>query len=341
MLKKLIFTTLLASTFLPLALRAAAPGKSALPKDEIGIEQDLDEDDGSITITPAKNDGPLSPEPTIPAAQEPAPSYQPTKAYQGGVPDEARPSASVGEKTFDWSKHQNETEVAHPFAEKGLIRISKDKTYLYKVEESPQDRAADMHIGSFNPIHLSNPDQVGKRGATFEENYDQTSNPAVLFNYEWQMWRSAIGKFGVRIGSGIFVAQGNGHFVGDVNAAKTPREVFTFGLLPNALGVVYRMQMWHRQLIVPYAEGGGNLFTFAEFRDDNKSPKFGGSLGVYGVAGVALNLTYFDYLARIQLDREYGINACYLTIEYRTLVAVTKRYDMTSDFVNAGFLMEY
>lgn len=252
----------------------------------------------------------------------------------------SRPPSSSGERIFDWSKYPNDPkEVPHPFAEKGLLRITRDKEYVYKVNESSQSRAADFKVGIFNPVNLRNPDS--DQAAAFKDNYDQTQNPAIFFHYEWQLWPTPIGKWGLRTGGGLFAAQGNGHFASGTNAGLTPREVFTFLLVPVNVGAVYRLQIWHRQLFVPYAEGGGTLFGFSELRDDNKGPKFGGSLGAYFAGGVGLNLTYFDALSKINLDREYGINAVYLTVEYRGIVALLKRYDFSSDFVNAGFLMEF
>ena len=203
-----------------------------------------------------------------------------------------------------------------------------------------------LQIGVFDPKNLRNPDAPADSStASFDANYDQTSNPAVLLTKEWRMFEGALGKVAFRMGTGAFVAQGHGHFHKDggtpVNQDKTPMEVLTFIAMPNSAGVVYRLKFADRPLLVPYVEGGGIAFTFMEFRDDNKPPKFGGSLAGYGAAGLGLNLTWFDYLSRIRLDAEYGINAVYLTAEYRRIQAITTRFDFTSDFINAGFLMEY
>lgn len=257
---------------------------------------------------------------------------------------ESRPSAASGEKIFDWNQHKGETEVKHPYAEKGLIRIDRNKVYYYKVPESDAPRAMSMQFGVFNPTNLRNPETSSSSG-TFAANYDQTSNPAVILTREWRLFDGMLGKLGLRIGSGAFVAQGHGHFHSDSgtakNADKTPMEVLTFLAMPNSAGVVYRLKFSDRPLFVPYAEGGGTYFTFMEFRDDNKGPKFGGSLAAYAAAGLGLNLTWFDYLSRIRLDAEYGINAVYLTAEYRRIQAIQTKFDFTSDFINGGFLMEY
>ena len=125
----------------------------------------------------------------------------------------------------------------------------------------------------------------------FRRDLRLTDNPALMFDYEWQLWQTPIGKLGLRAGSGLYVAQGNGHFVHpSINPGKVPREVFTFVLVPANFGAIYRMQFWHRQLLVPYAEGGGTIFGFSEFRDDNKAPKWGGTFGAYFSGGVALKV---------------------------------------------------
>jgi hypothetical protein len=265
-------------------------------------------------------------------------------------PKTAKPSAAPGKRKkyqsndnviFDWSKHQNATEVPHPFVEKGLLRVTRDRTYIYRVSETEQKIATQIHIGPYNPENLEAPPNDDGFVSTFDDNYDQTDNPAVMLNWEWQLWRSPIGKWGATAGFGVYVAQGNGHFAGTKNTHLTPREIFTLAVVPVNLGVVYRLQIWNKQLFVPYGMGGGTLIGFSEFRDDGKPPKWGGSYAAYFGGGLALNLTYFDAISKIQLDREYGINAVYLTAEYRRFAGLSNNFDFSSDFANAGFLMEY
>lgn len=245
-------------------------------------------------------------------------------------------------KVFDWSKHQGESEVAHPFASKGLTRITKDLKYIYDVKESPQKYAVSAHFGMIDLSNLSNPEEGGQPSSSFADNYDSPTVPAVFIDYEWQLWRPGIGKLGLTAGSGVIVAQGNGHFVHpDLNPGKSPQEVFTFLAFPLSIGAVYRLKIWDNQLFVPYAAGGISGFGFTELRDDNKSPKFGGSAATYFAAGTAINVTYFDKISRLTLDREYGINRMYFFGEYRALISLSNRYDFSSDYINGGLLMEF
>lgn len=310
-----------------MCMQAAPSHAQSSEEDEAEIGAEIEEDDGSLE--PAYEDDVEPAAPTTPKQSDYSPS------------PESKPESASGEKIFDWSKYKGAKEVPHPFAEKGLIRITKDDVYHYKVDETPQNRAASFRIGVFNPENLENPETAGQQGASFDENYDQTDMPAVMFDYEWELFKLGIGKVGLRAGTGVYVAQGHGHFSSAENRDKEPREVFTFVAMPNAVGAVYRMQFWDKQLFVPYGEGGGMAFTFGEFRDDDKAPKFGGALAAYYAAGVGFNLTYFDAMSRIQLDREYGINRVYLTVEYRGIVALSDKFDFSSDMFNGGFLMEF
>jgi hypothetical protein len=278
------------------------------------------------------------------AAMEPdAPMETPPEpAVSSGVGGSDDQDLGPSEKIFDWEKHRNKPLVPHPFAEKGLLRVTRDRNYLYKIDPSEQKRAASLRIGSYYPDDLENPEQAGEAGATFGENYDQTDFPALLFDYEWQMWRMPIGKLGLKLGTGAYVAQGHGHFVSAVNAGLTPREIFTFVVIPANFGAIYRMHFGkNKQLFVPYGEGGGTIFGFTEFRDDSKPPRFGGAPAAYYGGGLAIDLTYFDYMSRVQLDREYGINAVYLNIEYRGIVALNNKFDFTANLFNGGFTMEF
>jgi hypothetical protein len=277
-----------------------------------------------------------------PKAATPAPVQPEKKPEPAPRSNYVDPKSGESHPLFDWEKHKGESEVAHPFAEKGLISITKDKTYIYTVKESAQDRAASIHVGMFNPVNLRNPNvDSGSEGASFADNYNGNNAPAILVDYEWQLFRTAVGKFGLTAGSGIFIAQGHGHFEHpEINPGLTPKETFTFAAFPTSGGAIYRLQFWDRQLFVPYGTGGGTLYPFTEIRDDNHGPRFGGALAIYVAGGVGLNLTYFDKLSAIHLDREYGINRIYLTGEFREVIALTT-YNFGGNYLNFGFTAEF
>ncbi len=277
--------------------------------------------------TPARKSS-LSPAPTIKAESSPSPS-------------EPEEDDGKSHPFFDWSKHQGETYVKHPLADKGLIEITKDKVYIYKVKQSKQKHAGSLRIGFMNPTNLVNPDNPS---ISFANNYQSAAgNPSILLDFEWQILRTPIGKVGITAGSGLFIAQGSGHFTHpNLEPANiTPKETFTLAVFPTNAGVIYRVQMWDRQLFVPYGTGGGTLFPFSEFRDDGQGPKFALSYGAFVAAGLAFNMTYFDRFAAAELDREYGISRVYLTGEYRYLINLSNKYDFGGPFPNFGFTAEF
>jgi hypothetical protein len=208
---------------------------------------------------------------------------------------------------FDWSQHQGETLVPHPLADQGLVEVTKDRVYVYNIPQSDQHYA-----GTF------------------------------LFDFEWQKWRLPVGKLGLIAGAGMYFAQGHGHFTKpELNPGLTPEETFSLVVIPINIGAIYRMQFWDRQLFVPFGGGGGTLIPFTELRDDGYGPRFAGSVAAYLSAGVAFNLTYFDKLSAIVLDREYGINRMYLMAELREMINLDPHYDFGGTIINGGFTAEF
>lgn len=236
---------------------------------------------------------------------------------------------------------QGETKIRHPFAEKGLIRITKDKTYVYQVSKSKQDRAISFRGGLFEPTELGNPET----GATFSDTYDQTQGPIVFFEYEWQWLRGSLGKLGFKVGSGVFATQGNGRFRNEFDEngpdRSTPKEQFTFVAFPNSASAVYRFQLYDDQMFVPYVDGGVMAMSFLEWRDDLDFPKLGLSPTGFFSGGMAFNLQALDSLAILGLDREYGINNIYFMAEFRQLVNIGSDYDFTAPAFNGGFMFEF
>lgn len=238
------------------------------------------------------------------------------------------------------SKAAREVKIKHPHAEKGLIRITQDRTYIYRVPRSEQDRAMSFRLGMFDPKNLENPGT----GAKFENLYDSTEAPILFLEYEWQWFQTAVGKLGLKVGTGLFAAEGNGGFKNNYaeNGSKnTPLEKFTLVAFPNSIGAVYRAQFWDKQPFIPYADGGVMGITFAEFRDDKDAPKLGLGYAGFFSAGGALNLGLLDSLSLLELDREYGINSIFLTGEFRQVVQMGGNFDFGSSTVSGGVLMEF
>ncbi len=266
-------------------------------------------------------------------------SVEPLEETSAELDSEPVPQIRRKPEPFDPRKARGTQRIKHPLAEKGLIRITKDKTYIYKTKSTPQDRAMSVRFGMYEPINLENTDNQ----TSFEENYPESNSPIVLIDYEWQLWKSRLGKIGLKAGSGLFFANGNGRFKNDFdeNRNRDPQEVFTFIAFPNTAGAVYRAQFWDKQILIPYADGGVMGWTFAELRDDGGNPKFGFSPAGYAAGGIQINLTSFDAISAFNLDAEYGINAVHVALEYRNMVSFGGKFDFSSDLINGGFLMEF
>lgn len=241
---------------------------------------------------------------------------------------------------FDWSKHKNETLVPHPLSDQGLIEITRDRTYIYTVKPTEHHHTGTLLVGYFNPTNLRNPDDPAD---TFASNYGGGGNSIFLMNYEWRLFDMGIGRVGVTAGTGLFFAQGHGHFAHPELEPPNlkPLETFSLAVVPIEGGVVYHVQFWDKQLFVPYGAGGLTLIPFAELRDDGKGPKFGGSAAVYVSAGGGLNMTYFDRFAALTLDREYGIGKVYLLAEVREYVNLSPHYDFGGLVPALGFNAEF
>ncbi len=248
--------------------------------------------------------------------------------------DEPMPLIRRQREKIEFSNKVPTKRIRHPFAAKGLTKITREKTYIYRVKESDQKKASSMRFGPFTPTKLENT----KTRAIFEDFYP-SNNPALLFDYEWQIF-SKFGKLGLTLGSGVAMASGNGQFATVSNGAVVPQEKFTFVVFPNSAGAILRFQFMDNQIFVPYVSGGGTAFLFGEFRDDGGNPKFGGAVGGYAAAGLNFSLDFLDDVSMLELDREYSINNIYLTAEFRKIVGVGT-FNFTSDLINGGVTIEF
>lgn len=219
------------------------------------------------------------------------------------------------------------------------IKISKSGEYFYGFKSSSKNASASARFGFFGPPSIVNP--VNNRA--FEDLYTNADVPTLFFDYE-KFFTTSFGRFGAKLGSGVFFSQGSGAFVVEADperANREPVEKYSFLMMPNSLTAVYRFQYSDTQVLVPYVEGGGGYFTFVEFRDDGESPKFGGSAVGIAAAGFSFLMDWLDQQSVRELDNEYGINHVWLTGEYRLIQGINKEYDFTSSVINAGIRMEF
>lgn len=250
-----------------------------------------------------------------------------------------RKTTKTGEFVYD------QKPIATPYrGEKGReepIEMRDTGEYYYSVENSPESGSFSFRLGFVQPPTLVN----AETGTKFNEIYDVSagSSPILLVDYERKV-TGKVGRIGIKLGSGVYTAQGIGRFRNTATARRSddiPDERYTFLMFPNSLTGIYRFQYSDKQVFVPFVEGGIGYFGFMELRDDNITPKIGGAAVSLAAAGANFNLDWLDRRSIRSLDNEYGVNHVWLTTEFRVLVGLNKTYDFTSNVFNAGVLLEF
>lgn len=245
------------------------------------------------------------------------------------------------EANYNDSKYYPTDVIAEPFSKTpGVLapsRIAASGEYFYTVSRVKPKRSASLRSSFTSPPKITNP----KNGATYEDLYGKDPVPGVIIDYEWFLANGKLGRIGIKFGSGIWTATGVGRFADTTRLTESVEERFTFVTFPNTLTLIYLFQMSSTQWIVPFVEGGGGYYTFAELRDDNKPPKIGGTPTMVGAGGLRLFLDNVDPRAIRSLENEYGIRHAWLLLEGRATVSVNKTFDFTAFGINAGVAFDF
>ncbi len=88
-----------------------------------------------------------------------------------------------------------------------------------------------------------------------------------------------------------------------------------FVMVPLNAAINYRLHLWDRQFLVPYAELGADAWLFRESGPDGTLK--GMQKGYHTALGLLVLLDLFDPEAATNLDVDWGVNQTYLSIEYR------------------------
>ncbi len=277
--------------------------------------------------------------PPKPEAPYPGAETEPTENIQ---PDEAPPvsqskpkeNLEIEDEIIEGNKFRGTKKIKHPGSKQGLFRITSKGEYLYKTKPSEQKNAVAVRIGPYSPINLYN----AENGNSFDDIYGSASPVIIHIDYEWKLF-SGFGRMGLRAGSGVFFANGNGRF----SNGDPAQEGYTLLMLPNSVSAVLYLQFWDRQPLIPYVEGGLDAFVFNEYRDDGKPTfgRFGGSLAAHASFGGLIPLNLFDRLGMIRIDQEYGINNIYISAEYRLVTHVAGSFDFSNSYFAGGVLVEF
>ena len=221
---------------------------------------------------------------------------------------------------------------------KGLYKIDQTTgTYYYKTEmQSKNNNTGSFRIGNYQtPAITVTVDDINYNFTNF---YTDGDIPFFMYDYEWRFFES-FKQFTVQTGLGLFIAQGNGLLLTD--PVQEAREEYTFFALPLNLGLTFRLQLYDKQLFVPYASGGLSYYVLFERRDDGDENNLAGIPAAYGAGGLLVNLSSIDKQTAFIFDREYNIHNLYLALEYRVIQSFSEDVDMSSNVFNVGITVDY
>lgn len=248
------------------------------------------------------------------------------------------PKASQGE-VVRRSKSGGVEYIQHPQAAKGLMTITKDGAYVYRVKpQITSKESGSFRVGMMDSPQIDSADGV----TTYETMYGGSSQAMFMFDYEWKPF-NGYGSLGLQAGLGLLYSTGQGRFI--TPDAQFPdqkaKEEYSFLAVPINLGGVYRLEWSDRQWIAPYISAGGTYIAVAEIRDDGKSPSLVGTPGVYGAGGLLFNVSAMSSDTAFTLSSEYGIHNLWLSLEYRQLQTFSEDVDFSGGIVGAGVTVDY
>lgn len=269
---------------------------------------------------------------------ETAPETQPEE-YKPDIPApiKSKTYSTVGESPDKWKPYQRvpDENRLEELSERGLFKITKKGGFQYRVDESPQNSAASFRFGVASFPNLQNASGIG-----FDHIYGEDKKPILLVDYEWQFYQG-FGKLGLKVESGLMLASGKGQFATPYQGSTDAMEKYTFYMFPNSLAAIYRLDLFHRQWLVPFGEVGIDYLTFIEARDDGNDIKFGGAPHFHIAVGGSFLLDTLNREAMVDVDKQYGVNHIWLTAEYRRLESLGANFDFSDDLFNAGIMVEF
>ncbi len=254
------------------------------------------------------------------------------------IPKERTPKLNPDTKIITTRKGKY---IYHPNQEKGLYKISRGNEYHYKYKKSPLEGFIHVKGGSLNLENFPTEPASGDT-SLFKQLYDSTSITTAYFEYEWQPLKK-LRSLSLKAGFGISYARGQGRFVGagNVNAGLEAQEKYTLMAFPLSFGAIYKFKFMNDQLFLPYATGALDYTTVTEFRSGFDAFRRAGILGAHVGGGVLLNLGWLEKSAALELDKDFGINNAYLSLEGRSVISFNDDFDINGFIFLAGLSFEY
>lgn len=246
------------------------------------------------------------------------------------------------------SQNLNDSAQAEPETQSSPIRapssIEENKVVLKKppMGETPQDWAftatggiyrPNSYLGSgtaFNRIFRNDGGVLGNKGFWAD------------LSLEWQILQGPFGKLGPKFTTGSWVIQ---RLFDPTTDTDTVEKRYTLWALPVFLGGIYRLHFWKKQPLIPFMEVAGGAIHFMQGDQAIALDRYHNIWRVnyfYG-GGLQLNLNLIDPTAGKSFDVNWGVNATYLTAQWRTIQSkVADEFDFSGDeLITAGLSFEF
>lgn len=228
----------------------------------------------------------------------------------------------------------------------GLVKIDKDGVYIYKPEAQNVKSSSHLRIGVVsNPSlesEVCDENNQNCQVINFNDIYEGASGMGFEYLYEYYFFTETgtqFGKFGIQTGLSMSYAQGNGRLVSNLNVQSI--EKFTFLTMPLFAGGIYRFEYRDRQILVPYAGGGGVYTILAEKREDKNNIKGIGAPGFYGFAGALLNISALDRDLGSDFESEYDIKNLWLSGEFKFISVQADAFSLENGYVQGGIGFDF
>ncbi|AZZ35718.1 hypothetical protein CIK05_02520 [Bdellovibrio sp. qaytius] len=228
----------------------------------------------------------------------------------------------------------------------GLVKIDKDGVYIYKPEPQNAKQASHVRLGVVsNPnveSEICDENNANCQTISFDDIYSGASGMGFEYVYEYFFFTDGgvnFGKLGAQLGMSASYAQGQGRLVS--NLATESVEKFTFLTLPIFAGAVYRFEYRDRQILVPYAGGGGVYTILAEKREDRSNIKGVGAPGFYATGGALLNISALDRDLGADFESEYDIKNLWISAEFKYINVSSDAFSLENGYIQGGMGFDF
>ncbi|MBI2026310.1 MAG: hypothetical protein HYS98_00620 [Deltaproteobacteria bacterium] len=154
-----------------------------------------------------------------------------------------------------------------------------------------------------------------------------------LYGDETGLWGELTLEFQPITNYGILGLRGTGgfHYIED--------QASRFENIPLHAGLIYHFKYFRHQPFVPFIEGGVSYYFMTQRGQNDYTRE---REGVYGSAGIQVNLNAVEPKVADRFDLNYGVNNTYLTIEYRVIRTPNAGImNLDGEFLMAGLMMEF